>query len=203
MPNGNGPHSSGNKKTIKVIPQGLTAAHIIGYTATLPGKPQPSIYFKQGHFTIVHESWNVGWDDCEEWTPLFFGNVDKTKRGLLHCHDANGTPTLSPQALLRTAEQGGYNRVGAGVWDLSARSDTQNHILFEFWVRRSASDLPNFMNATNWQGKDWFSHPSRSPFYIANADEKEYLWRKLPNKNPAAPLPSGQRLSANFLKRVN
>jgi hypothetical protein len=178
MPN----HGPANPKP-KTIPSGakLGPFDIIGYTPADParGKPKPTVYFTLGHLTIWHKHpWNIGWEDCAGWTPLFFGNVlqAEEQRGTFHSHDNNG---LVPSATyVEKLESHGHNRVigrpptSLGSWDLQRRDERivgEDCILREFWIRgQGASE------------RDRFAHPSRGPFIPISASssaKRNEMWQ--------------------------
>jgi hypothetical protein len=189
MPNAAGPHKASNPKPTTKIPQFLGPKDIIGYTpATPPKKPKPTVYFTQGHLTIWHdEPWNIGWDSCVGWTPLFFGNVPLRDRnaGLFTSHDAKHKLYLSPRALVKKLESNSRNRVRPGGWDLHPYGDTTDRILFEFWVRtkkllRAPRAAVDPMDATDWTDEDWFAHPSRFPFRpVISRSRRASLWAEV------------------------
>lgn len=100
------------------------------------------MYFTSGHLTIWHKSdWNIGWDSCVGWTPLFFGNVLKQDEDDGHCssHDPAGNNIRPPDYVAKLDALGRNRVIGApptnlGSWDLQTRDET-DRILREFWIR--------------------------------------------------------------------
>lgn len=199
MPNASGPHGAKNPKN-RGLPTTLTKADIIGYTPPQPGKPRPTVYFTSGHLTIWHpDDWNIGWDSCEGWIPLFFGNVLKKdyEAGKDSSHDAKhrspGNPkgNIPPPDYIAKLKALGHNRVTGAKpnllrnWDLQTRDET-DRILREFWIR--ASSPPSSSSPSSPRGAAGPSSP-RGAGTTPQPDMLDMNRFAHPSRGPFIPVP--------------
>jgi hypothetical protein len=177
MPN----YSDRNPKQ-RIPAKALLKSEIIGYTPADAGldKPQPTVYFTTGHLTIWHAvDWNVGWEDCAGWQPLFFGNVPQSEALARTFRSRDGNGALVPLATyLETLTQHGHNRIvgtpstDPRSWDLQTRDDrpdaTGLRTLRELWIRGEGA-----------RESDRYVHRARGPFVpigAGDATERDEMW---------------------------
>jgi hypothetical protein len=147
------PHGSQLAKPLRLPDD---PGQIIGYTgANLNNRP--TVYFTNGHYTQKHKKeWNVGWESCEGWQCMFFGNViavDKTGLEIdSSSHDAQDKP-LSPNAYVAKLKLLGKNRFIGGQFYLGNPDGGPGKKLREFWIRNNGTSED-----------DQFAHLSRSYF---------------------------------------
>jgi hypothetical protein len=176
------PNHSDRKPKPRIPAKALQKSGIIGYTPAdaVLGKPQPTVYFTTGHLTIWHAAeWNVGWEDCAGWEPLFFGNVPQYEERARTFRSRDDNGRLIPlTTCLQTLERHGRNRVVGkpsselASWDLQTRDDTMDSANFrtlrELWIRGAGVSE-----------NDRYVHRSRGPFIPIGAGdvlERDRMW---------------------------